>query len=542
MAARVTRWACVAAACLLALLAGARLARGAPGSSSTSRVGEVFVEIFDVFDAPLAGPWNSLSRAANFLHARTREAIVRRELLFHAGDPFDPEALKQSERNLRALGLFRRVSVEALSPDRGVVPVRVRVHDAWSLSADATFKREGGFSTYGFRFREKNLAGLGVNVAMRDAVSFERRTVEASFSDSRFFGTRERIGAKYSALSDGILREVALSRPFYELDSASGHDLLWRNTRERYRTYENGEVFHEYDLHAVDVSAGALARIGAGAPASAWRAGGGYRYVAREFDVTPMAPATDMVDMPPSRRWGGPFAAVQFVQHRYLKRDDLIVPDRDVDFNLGLVVTADVFMSSPATGPATGHRLLAAASVERGWELPASSLAMVSVSASGEATGGLPARGDVGAAVRAWWPHSPTHVTAFFAAGHAFLKPERGTFEYLGGSLGLRGFREQQFAGTRSFLFIVEQRKYLEWRPAGLFRPGVAAFAEIGAIGGVARPGSRPLHGDVGVGLRLVSLRAGLPAVVQLDVAVPVGERIRGLSAAQFVVGFRHDF
>jgi hypothetical protein len=530
---------------LVVMLAGTR-ASGAPGASCPSgflRVGAITIEVYDVFDAAVGGMWDPVSRAANLLHPRTREGVVRRELLFQTGDDFDPEVLGQTERNLRALGLFRRVSVEALPPENGVVPVRVRVHDAWSLTTGASYRHEGGVNSYDLRFREGNLGGLGLGVAMRYAVGFERRESAVSLIDARLLGTRERLGAAYATRSDGVRREFSLSRPFFTLDTRSGHDFQWRNARERYRTYEDGQVRHEYDLHAVDSVAGWMVRVGPVGSNAVWRVGAGYRYVAREYALTPWAGPEDALGMPTSHRWGGPFVVLQFLQHRYEKRSDLVVPDRDIDLNLGLVANADLFISSARTGPATGNRVMAAASVERGWRLPGKSLAVAAGRIGTESSGGLPARGEVSGSLRAWWPHSSTHVTAFFAQGHTRLNPDRGVLEYLGGTPGLRGFRENQFSGTRSLIIIAEQRKYFEWRPAGLFQPGVVAFAEIGAIGGgVPRRQSRTIHADVGVGLRVVHLKAARPSLVKVDVAVPIAEGSRGLRAAQLVVGFRRDF
>jgi hypothetical protein len=63
------------------------------------------------------------------------------------------------------------------------------------------------------------------------------------------------------------------------------------------------------------------------------------------------------------------------------------------------------------------------------------------------------------------------------------LNPEPGIWHYLGGSEGLWGFRERQFAGTTRVLLIGEERKYFGWRPWNLLQPGIAAFAEVAPSG-----------------------------------------------------------
>ncbi len=48
---------------------------------------------------------------ANRIHIRTRESVIENELLFHRGEAVDPAILTETERNLRALGIFRDAHV-----------------------------------------------------------------------------------------------------------------------------------------------------------------------------------------------------------------------------------------------------------------------------------------------------------------------------------------------------------------------------------------------------------------------------------------------
>jgi hypothetical protein len=126
-----------------------------------ARIGEVSVEIVDVFDARVPAERGWAPGLANTLHVNTRESIVRRELLFGPGDPYDAERVLQTERNLRALGVFRKVEVVVVPSGERVVTVRVRVQDAWTLRLGGSFSRQGGVNTYDVRLGDANLAGLG---------------------------------------------------------------------------------------------------------------------------------------------------------------------------------------------------------------------------------------------------------------------------------------------------------------------------------------------------------------------------------------------
>ena len=56
-------------------------------------------------------------RAANALHIVTREHVVRRELLIPEGAPFDSATADETARNLRKLGIFRKVKVDSAGAD-----------------------------------------------------------------------------------------------------------------------------------------------------------------------------------------------------------------------------------------------------------------------------------------------------------------------------------------------------------------------------------------------------------------------------------------
>src|SRR5206468_1223822 len=72
----------------------------------------------DIFDPNERG-W--VARLGNALHIQTRAATIRRELLFRPGEPFDSARAAESERNLRALGVFRRVVIDTVRTDSGLV-------------------------------------------------------------------------------------------------------------------------------------------------------------------------------------------------------------------------------------------------------------------------------------------------------------------------------------------------------------------------------------------------------------------------------------
>ena len=66
-------------------------------------------------------------RILNSLHYRTRENIVRREVLIHEGEPYDQVLVDETERNIRAR-MALQISVVVIQPIEGKrTPDKVRI-------------------------------------------------------------------------------------------------------------------------------------------------------------------------------------------------------------------------------------------------------------------------------------------------------------------------------------------------------------------------------------------------------------------------------
>ena len=84
----------------------------------------------------------------NVFHVQTRERVVRRELLFEAGQRYDSERVQETVRNLQTLPQFGVVVIVALrGSEPGQVKVVVIVRDVWSLRLGYQF--QGTFAKSG---------------------------------------------------------------------------------------------------------------------------------------------------------------------------------------------------------------------------------------------------------------------------------------------------------------------------------------------------------------------------------------------------------
>src|SRR5262249_15079097 len=117
---------------LVAALSLQLLARAPLLAEEPLRIGSITIQTVDVF-SPDEAARGWLYRAADRLHATTNESVIRRFLLFEEGAPYDPEALAETERNLRALRFLKSAQVVAGTPHDGVVDVEVLTQDAWTF-------------------------------------------------------------------------------------------------------------------------------------------------------------------------------------------------------------------------------------------------------------------------------------------------------------------------------------------------------------------------------------------------------------------------
>ncbi len=182
-----------------------------------ARIGHVEIAIGDIFDTtdPRENRW--LFRLANRLHPTTRAWAVRAQLLFAAGDPYDPRVLAETERILRASGNFYDVEVVPVAYDEatGLVDVAIRGRDVWTLTGGVHFSRGGGENSSGFKIRDDNFAGTGKSLKLERSENVDREIQLLRFFDPNVFGSRWRAKIQAEQNSDGDVWDLELGRPFF---------------------------------------------------------------------------------------------------------------------------------------------------------------------------------------------------------------------------------------------------------------------------------------------------------------------------------------
>ncbi|MCU0304535.1 MAG: hypothetical protein MUC56_10810 [Thermoanaerobaculales bacterium] len=195
---------------------------------------------FNVFDTsdPATSAW--FYRAANSLHIRSREDLIRSVLLFAEGDPYHPAVAAESARLLRSLGFMNPVEITARAVEGGV-EVTVETHDQWSLQIGAEAGVAGSRSGYGFEIQEENLLGWGKTLTLGWESDVERDTTLVRYQDPNIAGSRWTADLIYEDRSDGSLERVRVERPFYALETTNAWGGWWESEELTVHLWSDGE-------------------------------------------------------------------------------------------------------------------------------------------------------------------------------------------------------------------------------------------------------------------------------------------------------------
>ena len=450
-----------------------------------------------VFDTDEASLWPL--RLVNALHITTLPYVIRRELLFESGQPWDSARVAESERNLRSLGVFRAVRIDSVTTDSGLV-ARVTTRDGWSTRPDFRFRSTGGELDYTLALIEDNLLGTATQASILYRNQPDRSSTTFGFRQRRLIGGRIGVNARYDDRSDGQRGALAIGQPFFTLASRTMVNLFVEARDERVLEWNEGRaepvdsLFRDYATLRLDIGRAIRASTG------------GYLRAGLAAQLR-----RDDYDHPLSDRFGtgGTTAAIGgWIEHRsarFVRTAGYNALTQEEDIDLSTVVRLGAWLAPSAFGyhrGGIGPELFAQTG-------SGNQSGFVRASAAAQGLFGSGAELDSGsvrlAATAAWLP-SPRHMAVLHASGGLIRRPLPGSEFDLGLGAGPRGFRQHAFTGDRMYFVSGEYRYGLAPDFLKVVDLGVAAFADLG---GAWWSGDDPRSGwDAGIGLRLGTSRS----------------------------------
>jgi hypothetical protein len=505
----VNRWLVAAAAAAFAPAIAA--AQAAPIADSIRVVRAIELHRFSVFDSAEAKGF--LARMANRLHVTTRPSVVHRELLFQAGKPYDSAEVAETQRNLRSLGIFRRVAVDSARTDSGLV-LRVTTADGWSTRPEFRFKNSGSSVQYTLSVVEVNFLGTATLASLRYSKDPDRSSVTTGFRQSRLLAGRVGLALQYSHLSDGDLGFVSLAKPYFSLSGRSAWSAYFDVRSQRILRFFDGS----------DVAAIALARrYWVAAAAGSWAVWAGPRGYLRA-GVNGQIRRDDYADeLRPDTLGhtvtGALGAFLQWRRARFLVSRGLLGFAREEDVDISTVVGVGVNFTPRGFGyPDDG--VVPYLGAVTGFGNPHRFVQLLAIATGRYTDAGLDS-GSVHLSATAFLRPGSRHLATVFAGTGWKQRPAPGAEFDLGGlGIGPRVFRQHSFTGNQAFFTTAEYRWTATEDFLKLTALGLAGFVDYG--GAWYRGSAQRTGVDFGVGLRFGMTRATDVQTSRVDLAYHV--------------------
>jgi outer membrane protein insertion porin family len=140
-------------------------------------------------------------------NTKTRDFVIRRELEFGEGDPFNRALVVRGRENINDLGFFSTVEITTApgsSPDQIVLNVNVTETSTGEYGATAGYSTSDGILGE-VSLTERNFLGRGQYLRAAIGASQNGRTFDFSFTEPRFMGLRVSAGldAYHRILQEG---------------------------------------------------------------------------------------------------------------------------------------------------------------------------------------------------------------------------------------------------------------------------------------------------------------------------------------------------
>jgi hypothetical protein len=475
-------------------------------------IDSVIIHQRNVFD-PGEAAGNVLFSLSNAFHIRTQRYVIGQELLFDRGDPYDSLVLAETERNLRALGLFRDVDIDTVRSD-GRLHAVVDVADAWTTTLQADGRSTGDQLTWGIGVKEKNILGTGTLFRAKFRHEVDRNSFTLEASQHRLLGTRAGFFWRWDNLSDGTKGVFGGGAPFRAFADRRAVELDGEWASQRVLRFRDGALDEEFFRRLFRVNLRAAA-----APVASERGYARLRLDAQLKREEYLALTDTGLAVPDTVTFAVGLTA-SLARARFLVTHYYLAFARDVDVDLSIRVTAGVWLAPSAFGygrTGIGPTLDVQVGAALGRQF-----VRVEGHANGLFTGAGLDSGQVRAIVTAVSQILPQQATVLrIEAGARSGTPPAEEFD-VGFDRGLRRFPAHAFTGDRELWGTIEQRVFLVDAFLRLFGLGVAGFVDYGSAwyrGEEPRTG-----GSVGLGLRLSSIRAGDVTMGRLDVAYRFGD------------------
>jgi hypothetical protein len=211
------------------------------------RVGQILVSSEEI-----VAPSDPYPKWLNLFHVKTRDDVIKREILLQPGDLYDPDLAAESERILRSLYIFAVARVIPVkSAQAGTVDLLVVTKDLWSLRLNTQFNTVGSLvQLLRFTPTEQNFLGRNQQVSLDFLMRLDTISLGQAFTDRRLFGSRLALSETAAIIlnrstgsAEGSRGGLSFGQPLYSLATERGFGISGSWDVERVRIYRGAEIW-----------------------------------------------------------------------------------------------------------------------------------------------------------------------------------------------------------------------------------------------------------------------------------------------------------
>ena len=483
-------------------------------------IGEVTLEKSNVFDLSDPEENNWLYRLANRMHIVTKDKVINKQLLFRPGDRYSSRLVDESERILRRNEYLFDADIAPVRYENGVVDLRVKTKEVWSLMPDIYVSRSGGETSSRIGIEDDNFLGLGQQINISHTEDVDRDSDRFEIADRHLGRSWVAARLKIEDNSDGKFNLLSATRPFYALDTRWSAGGTVFEDEHRTALYSLGDEAAEFQQDRDFYTAfGGWSRGLQGKWVRRWTAG--FTYDDNDFSEVPdpTLPAT----IPEDRRLAYPFIGIDLLEDEFQVARNRDQIGKTEDFYMGTRVFASLGWADESFG-SDRNALVFTARARRGIGSLDKNALLLSALSYGRIESGDARNAVLEASAHYYRKQSEKRL--FFAKlsatkGHAL---DLDNPVQIGGDTGLRGYPLRYQTGDSKMLLTIEQRYFTDWYPFRFMRIGGAIFADAGRAWGTNPVGEENLGWltNVGLGLRIAPTRFATLKIIHLDVAFPL--------------------
>jgi len=201
------------------------------------------------------GPRVFIERIDIIGNVRTRDSVIRREILVAEGDAFNTTKIRQSRRRLVNTGYFEKVNIArsaGSAPDKVRLTITVTEKSTGELSIGGGFStQDGPLGTIGIK--ETNFLGRGYDLRLSAQLSLRSSQIDFSFTDKHFLGRDVAFGIDLFRVDRGFQGNFSQNSSF-RVESIGGRVRLGYRLTEDVRQSLVYELSHRR-LKSVDSTA-----------------------------------------------------------------------------------------------------------------------------------------------------------------------------------------------------------------------------------------------------------------------------------------------